>query len=633
VDSTRQDSVSVTRAPAAVLGVLALAAVVASGADADRIVVEGQALNALGGGVLGAEVRIETVSAGGKKPKLLASGRTDRTGDFKLALPKGTTGKIVVTVWADGFKPFRQTVDLGEDDEPFVVAEFGGSLTLTGRITRAQSDRPIEGATAAYNSGAGRRKTTTDQDGRYKIDGLQPGSGRLEVSAEKFARERIHVELIESQTLDVGLRPAYQVEVIVVDDRNKPASGVTVEAISNETAQTYSGITDAAGRVRLRGVHPDAVELHVRLLTEMHITPSRFDRTIPLPDGQEKVTQRFVLARPATLAGQVVRARDSKPLPLARISVGPDKGELIAASSTDRNGRFKITGLPAEQVVVTAQHAEYAPDLKVVALKPNGTVQVKLMLGPGAAVTGVVKDDSGRPVANALVQADGWRGHSTLLLHAQTDPNGRFVIEHVPDGDVLYTVTADGYDPLVKTLLKPGRKKHELVLTAKGGPVAGAAPAGGVGVGQMAPFLQAKTLDGKPLEARRLEDKFILLDFWATWCPPCRAEVPHLKAAAKALAQRKDFLIIGVSLDEDEQALRQFVKDNRITWPQLFGRAGRTHEAATALGVEAIPATFLLAPGGQVIAKDLRGPGLTQALQKHLSSTPPARSTVNRPSF
>jgi thiol-disulfide isomerase/thioredoxin len=621
------------RTPSALLAALTLAAAGAPRADADRIVVEGQALNALGGGVLGAEVRVQTVPQAGKKPKVLASGQTDQAGDFKLELPQGTRGKIVVCVRAEGFKEFRQTVDLAEDDEPYVVAEVGGSLSLSGRVTRAASTQPISGATVTYNAGAGRRKVTTDQDGHYKIDGLQPGRGRLEVVAERCARERVDVALFEGQTLDVELRPEYQVEVVVVDDRNKPAPGVTVEAISDDPPQTYSAITDRTGRVRLRGVHPDATKLEVRLLTEVHITPSLWDRAIPLPDGQEKVTRRFVLPRPATLAGQVVRARDKKPVSLARVSIGPDKGALITSSHTDGRGRFKIVGLPAEKVVVTAQHAEYAPDLKGVQLEPNRTVRVKLMLGPGAPVTGVVKDDTGRPVGEALVLANGWRGYDTVALHAETDPNGRFIIEHVPADGVMFTVTANGFDPLINALLKPGRKKHELIVYARGGSPVGLGAGANVGADQMASFRRAKSLDGQPLEAGRLQGKFVLLDFWATWCPPCRTEVPHLKAAAKALARRKDFIIIGVSLDESQQALREFIKANQITWPQLFGEAGRVREIAAAFGVNAIPATFLLAPGGEVIAKDLRGPGLTQAIKQHLKRPPASKPTLNRPSF
>ncbi len=614
------------------LTVLSTTTAPASAVLAARIVVEGQALDNTGGGVHGAKVKV-FAPGNGAKPKLLASGETDETGDFKLELPDGVKGKITVRVLAENFQPFTETVDLAEDDEPFVVAELAGSLALSGRVTRAKSGKPVPGAIVTFETDSTRRATKTDRGGRYTIPGLQRGSGVVHVVADGFARERVDVDVQQAEAVDVALRPELDVVVIVVDDVKRPTAGVTVEAISEEPRRSYMAVTDRSGRAPLRGVHPDAAELRVRLSTDVHITTSTWDRSVRLPAGEQRVEQRFVLPRPATLVGRVVRVRGGKPVPLAHVSIGPDKASFVTSTNADRDGRFEVRGLMPGQVVVTAQHAEHAPELKVVRLDPNQTRRIELSLPPGATLVGVVKDADGSPVAKADVLAGEWRDCDTLALHAQTDAKGEFLLEHVPVDGLSLRVVARGYEPLMTEVLKPVRKRHELALSGQPDAPAPVARAPASSQRVLSLLANAETLDGKPLGADRLAGKFVFLDFWATWCPPCRGEVPHVRAANQALAKRGDLVIIGVSLDEDTEALKRFVKAQQMTWPQLFGRSGSAGELAKAFGVQAIPATFLIAPDGRIIAKDLRGPGLAKTLESLLNSPPAPAPRVNRPEF
>lgn len=548
------------------------------------------------------------------------TGQTNETGDFKLTLPDGTAGKIAVRVSAPSFKESRQVVDLAEDDEPYVVVEFAGSLSLKGRVTRSGSDKPIAGAEVVYQTPAGRRVAKTDADGRYKFDDLQPGGAMLTIQVDGFGQEMARVDPASTETYDVELRPEYRVDVLVVDDRDKPVAGVTIEAYSDEPRRTYSGITDKAGRAQLRGVHPDTPELHARLVSDAHITPRGWDRSIALPSGKDQVSQRFVLERPATLLGKVVRARDGEPVGLARISVGEDKRSFLISTNTNRSGEFKIIGLPAREVVVTADHAEYAPDLKKVRLAPGETARVELSLAPGSSIRGIVRDESERPAAGADVLTAEWRGYATLGRDTQTDSKGQFVLEHMPADGVKLLVLAKGFRPLTTELLKPGRKPNVITLSGPANEPP-PAPMAGVVAGAAAPIDalgRAKTLNGQVLSAEEIKGKFLLLDFWATWCGPCVAEIPNVKAAAKALSERKDFLIIGVSLDSDEIALRKFVKDKAITWSQLFGEPGRVPTLTAAFGVRAIPSTFLISPDGKILASGLRGESLAERITQYL---------------
>ncbi len=631
--STDPPGGTMTGALTAICAALTVAGAIARTANAAEIVVEGQALNNFGGGVLGAKVQIETMPAGGKRPAVLATGQTNKTGDFKLKfeLPADAGRKLRVRIEVDAFKTFTEVVDLDEDDEPFVVADLVGSLVLSGRVTRVGSGQPVAGARVSFVTQVDRFRARTDRDGRYKIDRLQPAGGRLEVTADKFARERIDVDLEASRTVDVELRHEYEVQITVVDDRGKPVPDVTIEAFSREPRRSYSAITDDAGRAKLKGVHPDAAELEARLLTEIHITPRGWDRVISLPSGSDKVAKKFVLPRPATLAGQVVRARDGKPVASARVSIGPKKSAWLTSTTADYQGRFEIVGLPAEEVIATAQHADHAPELKAVRLKPAQTVQVKLTLPPGATLTGVVQDEAGRPVAKAHVLSSGWRRYDTVVYHARTDTNGQFAIEHVPIDGIILSVRANGFEPFTTTPLKPGRKRHELVIAPKGSEASPQARP--ITLAQIASLGKLETLDGKPLGAEQLRGKFVLISVWATWCSHCRTELPHLKAARKAFAGRKDFVVVGVSLDEDETVLRRFIQEQQIPWPQLFGESGRVAKIKQALGVRGVPSTFLFGPAGSMIGRDLRGANLTQQLKTYFAATAGPDKQVIRPEF
>ncbi len=596
-------------------------------------VLEGQVLNNTGGGVHGADVVVTASADGGKPGKAIVQGKTNKTGDFKLQLPAGTPSKIEVRIRAEGFEDFVREVDLREEPEPFLVGELTGSLSISGRITRGPNGPPAVGAEVIYRSVADVTKVAVDAEGRYKLAPLQKGNARLEIVAEGFAKEELEVRLDKNKTIDLALRKEYRVDIIVVDDRGKPYPGVTVEAFSHEPQRSYSGLTDEDGRCRLRGVHPDTGRLQARLLTEKHITPQGWKRIIPLPDGQDTVKRRFVLPRPTRLKGRVLRARDEKPMPLARVAIGEDKGELVMMTNTDRRGRFELAGLPPGQTVVTAQHPETGPALEVIKLTPAGTDSIELKLPPGAPLRGVVKDTQGRPVPDARILTDSWRGHKSLAMDARTDPKGRFVLKHAPRDGVMLLVQAKGYSPYISELLKPGQKMHSLVLRPTDAPPPGLEKDETLPPELVRLLYSAKTLDGETLDAGTVAERYIFLDFWATWCPPCRAEIPHVKAVAAKLGKRDDFLIIGISLDRDEETLRQFVKDNEMTWPQLFGKAGRTEEIARAFGVQAIPTTLLISPERRVLARNLRGKGLHLRIAKLITQAKAAEQKLKRPDF
>ena len=139
-------------------------------------------------------------------------------------------------------------------------------------------------------------------------------------------------------------------------------------------------------------------------------------------------------------------------------------------------------------------------------------------------------------------------------------------------------------------------------------------------VGTVFPDFAQTDLDGKPLSIASRKGKVVLLDFWATWCPPCRAELPNV-IATYAKHHGEGFEIIGVSLDSDRDKLDAFLKQQEgMTWPQYFDGKGWGNLLAAKYGVEAIPFALLIGPDGKIIGKDLRGESLEDAVAKAVAT-------------
>ena len=140
----------------------------------------------------------------------------------------------------------------------------------------------------------------------------------------------------------------------------------------------------------------------------------------------------------------------------------------------------------------------------------------------------------------------------------------------------------------------------------------------GLAVGQKFPGFDETGLGGQPLSVAAHRGKVTLIDFWATWCPPCRAELPNVTAIYRTY-HAQGFDIIGVSLDDDRDALVNFTQARGMAWPQYFDGQGWDNKLAKKYGVQSIPMTYLLDRHGIIIGKELRGEELGAAVVKALA--------------
>ena len=292
---------------------------------------------------------------------------------------------------------------------------------------------------------------------------------------------------------------------------------------------------------------------------------------------------------------------------------------------TDAQGAFRFDDLPTGQYGIKAEtDTDLATDdMPMRAVTQNdgpdsfvGKSAMRRMnmspeLRPAEPLAGRVIGPDGQPAAGAEIypysQEAGTEPVSpaeAYMLGRKCGNDGTFSFPKLKKGLWQFTVFVNGGPPILTDWFATGDRNVDIRLSE--------APR------SQTPDIVAKTLNGESFQLSSLRGKYVLLDFWATWCGPCRGETPAVKAVYEAFKNDPRLVMVGLSLDNDAEAPRKYVAENAMEWTQVFLGNWQQARIPDAFRVDGIPQITLLGTDGQFIARDLRGPAILEKVREVL---------------
>lgn len=197
-----------------------------------------------------------------------------------------------------------------------------------------------------------------------------------------------------------------------------------------------------------------------------------------------------------------------------------------------------------------------------------------------------------------------------MLQFAKNNPSSYFALQALSESVSGYGVKSDVALPLFNKL------SEQLRLSYTGQGLYKILNAVTVtALGSKAPDFTQNDVNGKPLSLSGFKGKYVLVEFWASWCSPCRAESPNL-LKQYAIYKDKGFEILGVSVDHDKAKWLEAIKKDGLTWPQVSDLKGWESDARKVYGISGVPANFLISPDGKIIGSHLMGEVLNKKLEE-----------------
>jgi peroxiredoxin len=301
------------------------------------------------------------------------------------------------------------------------------------------------------------------------------------------------------------------------------------------------------------------------------------------------------------------------------------------------NGKFILLALDAGDMKIDGD-LEKLEDIKIAGSEPTAELQQFMndISKQSISITeemrkldslhGSLPDSAFQPMVTALQQKekDFENGFFLMADKTKNPANAVFAISQVRDGaeiiahkQVITNLTKRFPENTLVKSMTDKIAELEKSQAGAGSDAAGGEEPSSVKVGQVAPDFTLPDPSGKMISLSSFRGKYLLVDFWASWCGPCRQENPNVVKAYQQY-KGKNFTILGVSLDKTKDQWQKAIQADGLAWNHVSDLKFWDSAVVPLYGINAIPTNFLLDPQGKVIATNLRGPALEAKLQEVL---------------